>query len=65
MGALPAGAVLDTVRLVTTCGEKVYGTDVDTVRPSPVRSRSRRAARTPAAVVTPVVVMCGMAYFPG
>jgi acyl-CoA synthetase (AMP-forming)/AMP-acid ligase II/thioesterase domain-containing protein len=31
--ALPAGGVLDSVRLVTTAGEKVYGQDVLTARP--------------------------------
>jgi thioesterase domain-containing protein/acyl carrier protein len=31
--ALPAGTVLDTVRIVTTAGEKVYGKDVRAVRP--------------------------------
>ncbi|MFC4946631.1 alpha/beta fold hydrolase [Pseudonocardia sp. GCM10023141] len=33
VAALPSGHVLDTVRLVTTCGEAVYGRDYEALRP--------------------------------
>ena len=33
VAALPTGHVLDTLRLVTTCGEAVYGRDYEALRP--------------------------------